>query len=108
MKQYRQGDVLLELVEEIPTTKKVKERLLVRGEGRDHGHFAMGDVDVYEGNEDVEYYLDVLKGTLEHLKISTKTSTDEHHTIELPKGKYEVIRQVEHNPYKKEIQKVQD
>ena len=107
-KQLRQGDVLLEEVE-IIKTKKTKNSLLVRGEGRNHGHFIQGDVQVYEGDQENEYFIDVkTEGSLKHLLIDSMIDTKEHKEITVPKGKYRVIRQVEYNPYEKEIRKVED
>ncbi len=40
---YRQGDVLLEKLSSIPNRSTTNESLLVRGEGRNHGHFIKGD-----------------------------------------------------------------
>ncbi len=107
-KQFRQGDVLLEEITTKITTKKSKETLLVRGEGRNHGHFVRG-ADVYEGVGDSEWFIDVeSEAFLEHLLIDTGISAKEHEAITIPKGRYRVIRQVEYNPYEKAIQKVQD
>lgn len=106
--QFRQGDVLLEEITTEITTKKSKETLLVRGEGRNHGHFIHG-ADVYEGDKESEWFLDVKsEAFLKHLLIDTGVSAREHETITIPKGKYRVIRQVEYNPYEKAIRKVQD
>jgi len=107
-KQYRQGDVLIEEIITEITTKKSKETLLVRGEGRNHGHFIRG-AEVYEGDDNAEWFVDVKsEAFLEHLLIDTGISAKEHNTITVPKGRYRVIRQVEYNPYEKAIQKVQD
>ncbi|MBU0846990.1 hypothetical protein KKH23_07335 [Patescibacteria group bacterium] len=110
----RQGDVLLEKVDDIPSNlKKHESRLLVAGEGRDHGHFIEGeDVEVLEApsnSEFISHYLDVKKyATLEHNQISTGAPAKEHHTIPIPGNKYKVIRQHEFDPYEEMFRKVQD
>ena len=49
---YRQGDVLIEAVGEIPKREKSSETLLVRGEGRNHGHFIKSsDASIYQAHE---------------------------------------------------------
>ena len=111
-KQFRQGDVLIEEIENIQKGKKINKSnkfLLVRGEGRNHGHFISGNVDVLECiKEDVEFELSVNEESkLQHLLIDSGIKA-EHNTITIPKGNYRVIRQREYNPYEKEIQKVQD
>lgn len=113
MKQLRQGDVLLESVDSIPagakkrSLKSYNDRLLVRGESANHAHYATGEVDVLEKDEDL--YLDVFSDAqLKHLLISSGVWTKEHKPIELDLGKYRVIRQREYNPYEKAMQQVQD
>jgi hypothetical protein len=115
---YRQGDVLIERIVSIPHYPISHERLLVRGEGRNHGHFINGDgVAVYKAPQDeltdgggiVTHYLDVEDpGVLEHLLIDSNVWTREHAPIHIPPGKYRVIRQREYNPYAKAIRQVND
>ncbi len=102
---YRQGDVLLEKIKSIPKKAKKrdikieKDQLIVAGEQSNHGHFAMGQADVYE-DDSPNVFIHVLgKATLEHLDTNTMKWTKEHESILVPKGKYKVIRQVEFNPY---------
>ena len=111
-KQFRQGDVLIEKIDHTPKGKKLNKDnkfLLVIGEGRNHGHFIEGDVDVLEkSDENHEFELTVNEDAqLKHLLIDSGIVAD-HAPITIPKGNYRVIRQVEYNPYLKEIQKVQD
>lgn len=106
--QWRQGDVLIERIDDTtPLTQPVSGNLLVRGEGRYHGHFATGDIEVY--CDEHHMYLNVItSGKIEHLHTETLEFTGEHHPITLPKGKYRIIRQREYNPYEKSIMLVQD
>jgi hypothetical protein len=112
---YRQGDVLVELVERIPCESIIGETLLVRGEGRNHGHFIKGsDLDIIEADENesdsfVTHYLDVRsEALLEHLLIDSATWTGEHAPIAIPPGKYRVIKQREYDPYARAIRAVRD
>jgi hypothetical protein len=115
---YRQGDVLLEKLNSLPPRDMTKETLLVRGEGRNHGHFIKGDaVDILNAEENeitsggglVTQYIDVKEeAVLEHLLIDSGKWTQEHDPIAIPPGKYRVIKQREFNPYSKAIRAVRD
>jgi hypothetical protein len=115
---YRQGDVLIEAIDVIPARETVREELLVRGEGRNHGHFIFGsDVviskafegELTEGGGIVTQYLDLKEeGELRHLLIDSGEWSNEHDTIRIPPGKYRVIKQREYNPYAKAIRAVRD
>ena len=112
---YRQGDVLVELVEQIPCAAIIDETLLVRGEGRNHGHFIKGtdldiiEADAHETDSFVTHYLDVRsEARLEHLLIDSAVWTGEHAPIAIPPGKYRVIKQREFDPYARAIRAVRD
>lgn len=95
-----------------------EERLLVRGEGRNHGHFITGEGvavtaaahgELTEGGGIVTHYLQVSAPcTLEHRLIDAGAWTGEHAPITIPPGTYRVIRQREYNPYAKAIRAVKD
>lgn len=107
-----QGDVKIKKIKEIPDScKEVKEDLLVRGEGADHGHFIRGGkVQVLEpeNKDNVSYYLNVEEPSeLQHLNISSGTKA-EHLPIKIDKGQYEVVQQIQYDPYKQEIERVRD
>jgi len=115
---YRQGDVLLERVSDIPERQKTRESLLVRGEGRNHGHFISGtSLDISEAEEGeltegggiITQYLEVREeAELKHLLIDSQIWTQEHAPILIPPGKYRVIKQREFNPYARAIRAVRD
>ncbi|MCA1750605.1 MAG: hypothetical protein ABR572_04865 [Cryomorphaceae bacterium] len=115
---YRQGDVLIERIANLPQAPLTTERLLVRGEGRNHGHFMTGEaVEITKADDDtftegggiVTHYLNVHEScTLEHLLIDSTEWTGEHAAIEIPPGTYRVIRQREFDPYAKAIRAVKD
>lgn len=83
---YRHGDVLITKIDSIPkgTTKK-KDNVLVYGESTGHAHRLIGG-EIFTKGEAM--FLNVKKGA--------KLVHEEHKTIELPKGKYSVIRQREY------------
>ncbi|MCZ4410154.1 hypothetical protein O3Q51_15125 [Cryomorphaceae bacterium 1068] len=115
---YRQGDVLLEKLNSIPERSTTNETLLVRGEGRNHGHFIKGEAveilvadenELTDGGGLVTQYLNVeSEAALEHLLIDSREWTQEHAPIVIPPGKYRVIKQREYNPYSKAIRAVRD
>ncbi|GCD80456.1 hypothetical protein [Schleiferia thermophila] len=106
--QWRQGDVLIESIPEDELKgKEANSNLLVRGEGRYHGHYATGNVTVLSDGSEI--FLRVhSKAQIEHLHTQTLLFTGEHAPIDLPKGTYRIIRQREYNPYLKAIELIQD
>jgi len=102
--QFRQGDVFLELVAEIPANAKPMKPengrvVLAHGEATGHAH-AITDVEhvtMLEVDNDIRY-LDVqMEAYLRH---------EEHATVTLAPGKYRVVRQREYTP--EEIRNVAD
>lgn len=99
--QYRHGDVLLELIDQMPdgAHRKVNHATLAFGEVTGHSHSIKqkSDVSLYDyGNF---MCLDVETGPVSLVH-------EEHATIELPKGLYRVWRQREYSP--EEIRIIQD
>ena len=75
MEQFRQGDVFLEKVSDLPAEIKQtiqptnnQSELLIKGESRNHGHFIEGDVETFSveptenQNEIITHYLNVKTG----------------------------------------------
>lgn len=101
---YRQGDVLLELVENIPTTAK-RQRvkgpiILALGEATGHHHaFHKGKVRKYTEPGTQASYVEIAEAmaALQH---------QEHETVMVPPGKYRVTLQREYHP--EEIRRVAD
>ncbi len=122
MNQFRQGDVLIERVNEIPNEvknalqpSKEPNKLLIRGESRNHGHYIKGEVETYViPNPEIEklnitHYLEIKEeASLEHINIDSKLWSKEHETLRLKPGIYRVIRQREYNPYLKAINIIKD
>lgn len=115
---YRQGDVLIEEAVLKKGLALCSDRLLVRGEGRNHAHYIMGeDVEVYPAGDDflsdgggiVTHFIKVNReASLEHRFVDSLKQTSEHGTIAIPPGTYRVIRQREYNPYDRAIRVVKD
>jgi len=102
---FRQGDVLIVKIEELPANlKPVKptkvrpnQHVLAWGESTGNAHA----LDVKESNlletpEGVRYLQVLERAYLKH---------EEHHTIDIPKGNYRIVQQVE---YQKEFRPVVD
>jgi len=103
----RQGDVLLEKIEEIPTgAKESTENILAEGEVHGHVHEVFGG-EVLEVGE--EMFVDIVEGnaTLEHVLRGTRTKAD-HDKISIPTGKWKVTIQQQYDPYAKTARKVMD
>ena len=105
--QYRQGDVFIERVEEIPATAQKQETsrrvILAHGEATGHHH-------VLETADPADWWKQgkisianqipsTITGELFlSLPETASVTHPEHATIELPPGKYRVTRQREYSP----------
>lgn len=92
-KTYRQGDVLILPVDNIPTSLKKTNRVtLALGEVTGHHHsISNGAVG----------YADDVNGLSEYFEViddSANLTHQEHDTISFPKGKYKRVIQVEYTP----------
>ncbi len=92
---YRQGDILLVPIEDVPPGVKPIEReggriVLAKGESTGHAHVVI--------EEDVEF---VLSPTGKHILISRVPFTlrhEEHSRLQMSAGAFEVVRQREYTP----------
>lgn len=97
IQSYRQGDVLVIPVESIPPAGKLKpvarengRIILAHGEVTGHAHAITNRVAKFFETSAGERFLDLDTGVdLKH---------EEHGTIRLPAGKYQVRRQREYSP----------
>lgn len=99
--QYRHGDVMLELVDQLPagSNRKLPHATLAYGEVTGHSHSIVQKESVMLYDYGSFLGLDVKAD-------SVSLVHEEHKTIELPKGFYRVWRQREYSP--EEIRIIQD
>ena len=95
---YRQGDVLIQRVNKIPKGLKPLPRdehgrlVLAEGERTGHAHVVEGDA--------LFLAADLDEMTDRYLRIEQEALVvhDEHDTITLPPGDYQIVRQREYTP----------
>ena len=87
-KIIRHGDVLIELVKEMPKAKKLDRKWLFEGEATGHAHRI--DIGEIFETRNGELYLKVEK--------LTKVTHEEHRTVVLPKGLYRVSQKRQYAP----------
>lgn len=108
MNQYYQGDILFLQQNKIKRSdfKKlpIEGVVVAEGEITGHKHTVIADpseqTDIRIAQDEKGYYLKVIKG-------NALVTHEEHKTIVLPIGDYQIIRQVEYDELT-EFQKVQD
>lgn len=98
MNMYRQGDVMIRQVATIPTNASFKKNegriVLAYGEVTGHAH-AIAE------HEAKEYTMQEAEGAVRRfLEVASGASVkhEEHATVELPSGFYEIIQQREYSP----------
>ena len=93
-KAYRQGDIYLKKVDEIPAdAKEIKDFVLAYGEVTGHKHQLQGKLKVRQRQE--QKYIEV--------EEDSELVHEEHATIQLEKGNYIVIRQREYDPQRERL-----
>jgi hypothetical protein len=98
---YRQGDVLLVRVDNLPKNVEKKDNILALGEKTGHYHEIVGDVQTFKGGDTRE---DMLNGVqwvvadeganLEHKKADELTK--DHDPLSIDPGIYKVVVQREY------------
>ena len=97
---------------DLSKAKKLETKIIARGEISNHAHAIVGDADLMELNGEV--YIQVYsKATLKHILenefiAGNEVWTKEHTDIDLDKGNYKFVQQVEFNPYEEITRKVKD
>lgn len=100
---YRQGDILIRRIDRIPLRGRAvadgaaRRLVLAHGEATGHAHVIEARPDearirkgVVDGGQERTF--------LEVLAPSVRLAHDEHATVDLPRGDYEVVRQREYTP----------
>ena len=95
MKQARQGDVLIERIQEIPSGVKSEKPIdgriiLAHGEATGHHHSIDADAADWWKTDSGDQFVEV--------RESAPVVHQEHAPIPLPVGKYRVVRQMEYAP----------
>lgn len=100
-KFYQQGDVILRVVDTIPSRMDVKkDKIVAEGEVTGHMHRILAEDSTVFVTEEGKIFVDSPKGTV--------ITHDEHDVIELPAGKYQVSIVQEYDPLEEEIRNVKD
>ena len=89
LKMYRQGDVLLRQIPQLPNyVRKRKDKRIAEGEIADHAHVILNGAvyEVHDQSDELYVKADDI----------TTIAHEEHNSIKLEKGVYEVIRQQEY------------
>ena len=113
MNMYRQGDVLIVEIEEIPEeTKKAIPKngkwILAEGEATGHAHaiLVMAGIMLFEQTKKQTTNDKTLPPMFLKSNIECEVTHQEHETIKLPAGTFEIIRQRYYAP--REIRNVAD
>ncbi len=108
--QIRQGDILLEKLEQpISGGKELKTKIVAYSEGTGNAHKLFGSVKIIK--KDNQRFIRVSKKSyLAHinLNITTKPKKADHYRVDLPVGYYKLITQRELNPYEQKANEVRD
>jgi len=98
--QIRHGDVFLRKIESIDKgLKKVESNVIEAGEATGHHHRGI-NMELYADDKGVIREVEVpQEGYLVH---------EDHYPIQVEKGAYEIVRQVEYNPYEETARRVMD
>jgi hypothetical protein len=100
MKQYRQGDVFIEQIAELPKDLKPQTGKIVLAYGETTGH-----AHVIE-DECAESFVDVDGNLFISTEEPVTVKHEEHSDIALPPGIYKITHQREYTP--EEVRRVQD
>lgn len=99
----RQGDVIFKKIDDFDKNnlQLTNDNIVALGEATGHSHTFNGQVLLYKTSELEEpKYVEVKESAvLEH---------QEHLAIQVPEGKYEVIKEQEFNPFTKAITRTRD
>mgnify|MGYP001357640699 FL=1 len=99
-KLFRHGDLLIREVSSIPESViPLSTNIIAEGEKTGHNHELDGPHRVYE---------DINKDLFFEAKQDIELKHPEHNTIRIPKGKYAIVHEREHDPFNNIEIKVED
>lgn len=106
----RHGDVLLKRIPKLPKNLKEKNtNILAYGEATGHNHQLVDVISKEEFKAKLNVYLDELtQKTYVEMDKPMELKHQEHKTLEIPAGTYEVVIEREHDPFTKTINQVID
>lgn len=97
----RHGDILLRQIEKLPTElTEVKTNVVAEGEHTNHSHRLIGG--------EATIYKDGLQMMFVQVKEPTTIQHEEHKTLEIPKGDYQVIIENEYDYFLEAVRQVKD
>lgn len=117
--KFHQGDVIGFTIDKLPEgAKKTENKPVALGEVHGHAHVITGDVERYEINSRVMFWVKTT-AILQHVNIEVMKQKGawgttkelpmaDHKPHVLQEGIYEFVIQNEYNPYKKIMEKVVD
>ena len=103
MKIFRHGDLLIKKIKDMPKgLKEVKTNIVAEGAFTGHHHTLVTD------DNSIAVYQDIDGNKFIGLLKDAKITHQEHKTIELPAGCYEVVIEQEYDPFEQKIRQVKD
>lgn len=107
MKIYRHGDLLIKEIKEIPdSVKQKKDKIIAYGEITGHHHKLMPTKEEFA--DSLKVYLDELSQKVYFETKGADLGHQEHKTIEIEAGKYEVLVEREFDYFTRRISQVVD
>jgi len=89
MRMYRQGDLLIAEIEELPAGLKQKDKVLAYGEATGHKHQFLSEQALVFCDDKQQQFL--------KLSQECELVHEEHETIAIPAGVYRVVQQREYD-----------
>ena len=100
---YRNGDLLIRQIDKLPKgLKKLDTNILAEGQFTGHNHKIVAepiDLTIYTDNEGKKYF---------NLNKDSDLTHQEHKTIKIKKGLYELVIEQEFDPFQEVINQVKD
>ena len=105
-KLYRHGDLLIKQIDHIPlSAKPLSTSIIAEGEITGHNHKLYGSHQVYGTHSQNPR---IIEPTYFQAKEDISLKHQEHNTLKISKGNYEVVHEREYDPFKDIEQEVID